>query len=461
MMMKEKEIPAHIFRAYDVRGVFGEDFTAKIAENIGKAFGTHLGIGKKVCVGKDPRHSGDVIKNAFVSGLVNVGCNVVLVDMLPIPVLSFLTWKNEYDAGVYISASHNPPEYNGIRFRSKYGHGYLYSDTNMMAILRERKFRKIRLDEIGYIKKYDREAAMNEYLEYIRKNLDIKRKIRIVLDPGNGSACVAQDLYRGVGCEILGINTKADGNFPGRGAEPTEKTLEGASKLVIKANADFGVGFDADADRGIIIDNFGRVVPAEKVAIIIAREMVKAKKEKGKIVAGFDCSMLIEKECAKLGIEVIRSRVGDIFVANAVKEQHAMMGVEHTGHFFLPMFQYSDDPFTMSLKLAEILSKTNKRLSEIADRIPDYPHYSKSFDCADDTKFSVMEEIKIELGKEGYSLDLTDGIRILTVDWTVLIRASNTQPLIRLYIQTVTRNLTGLVERFEPKLAEIINRSRK
>jgi len=460
-MMHEKEVPAHIFRAYDVRGVFGEDFTAKIAEDIGKAFGTHLGLGKKVCIGKDPRNSGDIIENAFVSGLVNVGCNAVLVDMLPIPVLSFLTWKKGYDAGVYISASHNPPEYNGIRFRSKYGHGYLYSDTNIMAILAEKNFRKIRPDEIGYIKEYSREVAINEYLAYIRKNLDIKSKIRIVLDPGNGSACVAQGLYRGVGCEIWGINTKADGNFPGRGAEPTEKTLEGASKLVVVANADFGIGFDADADRGIIIDNLGRVVPAEKVAIIIAREMIKVQKEKGKIVAGFDCSMLIEKECDKLGIEVIRSRVGDIFVANAVKEHQAMMGVEHTGHFFLPMFQYSDDPFTMSLKLAEILSKTNKRLSEIADRIPDYPHYSKSFDCADDTKFSVMEEIIVELGKEGYSMDLTDGIRILTDNWVVLIRVSNTQPLIRLYVQTAAGNLSELTEKFEPKLVELINRSGK
>jgi phosphomannomutase len=138
-----------------------------------------------------------------------------------------------------------------------------------------------------------------------------------------------------------------------------------------------------------------------------------------------------------------------------------MMGVEHTGHFFLPMFQYSDDPFTMSLKLAEILSKTNKRLSEIADRIPDYPHYSKSFECADDTKFSVMEEIKIELGKEGYSMDLTDGIRILTDNWVVLIRVSNTQPLIRLYVQTAAGNLSELTERFEPKLVELINRSGK
>ena len=457
-MMKEKEIPAYIFRAYDIRGIFGEDFTAEIAEDVGKAFGTHLGLGKKVCIGKDPRNSGDIIENAFVSGLVNVGCNAVLVDMLPIPVLSFLTWKKGYDAGVYISASHNPPEYNGIRFRSKYGHGYLYSDTNIMAILGEKKFRKIRPDEIGYIKKYSREVAINEYLEYIRKNLDIKRKIRIVLDPGNGSACVAQGLYRGVGCEIRGINTKVDGNFPGRGAEPTEKTLEGASKLVVIDNADFGIGFDADADRGIVIDNFGRVVPAEKVAIIIAREMIKAQKEKGKIVAGFDCSMLIEKECAKLGIEVIRSRVGDIFVANAVKERHAMIGVEHTGHFFLPMFQYSDDPFTMSLKLAEILSKTDEKLSEIVDQIPDYPHYSKSFECADDTKFSVMEEIKVDLGKKGYTMDLTDGIRILTDDWTVLIRASNTQPLIRLYVQTAAGNLSKLTKRFEPKLVELINK---
>lgn len=442
-----------IFRAYDIRGVFGEDLTEDIAEDIGKAFGTHLGTGKKVCIGRDPRHSGDAIENAFVSGLVNVGCNATLVGMLPIPVLSFLVWKKGYDAGIYISASHNPPEYNGVRFRSANGHGYLYSDTDIKAIFEEKRFRR---NGAGYVEKYSRALAMDEYLGYIRGNIDIDRKVKIVLDPGNGSACVTQDLYREIGCEVLSINTEINGNFPGRGPEPSEETLEEASELVVEANADFGIGFDADADRGIIIDNLGRIVPAEKVAIIIAREMKNVQKGERKVVAGFDCSISIEKECAKSGIDVTRSKVGDVFVANEVKKHHAILGVERSGHFFLPMFQYSDDPFIMSLKLAEILASTDEKLSEIIDQIPDYPYYSRSFECKDDMKPTVMKRMEKELRDE-FTLDLTDGIKILTDDWMILIRPSNTQPLIRLYIETAAGNLDELIYRFEPMLVETIN----
>lgn len=448
-----------IFRAYDIRGIFNKDLTPAIAKDIGSAFGTFMGMKegeKEVCVGKDPRESGEAIEEAFVSGLVDTGCNVTLVGLIPLPILSFFVWQ-KHDAGVYISASHNPPEYNGIRFRDDDGVGLLYTDTPVMNIFAKKEFRKGK----GNIKKYSGEKAKNEYLEYIRSKISLNKPIKIIFDSGNGSACAVQDIYQKLGCDVIPINTAPDGKFPGRGAYPSEETLKEARDLVIEEGADFGIGFDADADRGIIIDDGGRVVPPEKIAIIIAKRIGK---EKCKIVVGFDCSMIIEKESEKMGIEVIRSKVGDVFVANTVKKYGAVIGVERAGHFFLPEFHYFDDPFAMSLKLAEMLSESDKKLSDILENIPDYPYYSKSFECAEDKKIEVMKKI-VEKFKEDYyssSLDLTDGIKVLAEDFMILIRASNTEPLIRLYIEDTRGRgkLEEIVGETEEKIEELINNRR-
>ncbi|MHC1636462.1 MAG: phosphoglucomutase [Candidatus Methanospirareceae archaeon] len=442
-----------IFRAYDIRGIFGKDLTTEIAKDIGSAFGTHMiDIGaKEICIGKDPRKSGDVLEGAFVEGLVNTGCNATLVGMVPLPVLSYLVWR-KYDAGVYISASHNPPEYNGIRFRGDDGAGLLYTDTNIKDFFDKKEFKKGK----GEIKRYSGEKAKEEYLKHIKSKIEIKREVKIVYDAGNGSACVVYDLYQKLGCEIIPLNIVPDGDFPGRGAYPSEETLKEARDLVIDEEADFGIGFDADADRGIIIDDTGRVVPPEKIALIIAKD-----RGEGKIVAGFDCSMIIERECEKMGMEVIRSRVGDVFVADAVKKSGAMIGVERSGHFFLPEFHYFDDPFVMSLKLAEILSKKDEKLSSMVDRIPDYPYYSRAFECPDDVKFEVMKEIKEELRKEFGSLDLTDGIKVLRKDFMILVRPSNTEPLIRMYVEVAEGDLEELVKETEERVKEVIKRKSK
>ncbi len=174
---------------------------------------------------------------------------------------------------------------------------------------------------------------------------------------GNGSACTMASFYQKLGFDSIAINNTMDGLFPGRGPAPNEESLRPACREVLKKNADYGVGFDPDADRGIIIDDLGRVLPPEKVAIIIARARYKPG---DLVISGFDCSMILERELEKDGIKVKREKVGDVFVANRVKNSGAVLGVERSGHFFLPEFQYSDDPFAMSLALGEIISQGRK-----------------------------------------------------------------------------------------------------
>lgn len=439
-----------IFRAYDVRGIYGTEVTDKVVQRIGKAFGsyirttfgseTHCG---RISLGRDTRKSGPLLQSAFLKGVLSTGCSVDSYEVIPIPVLSYLAYANRQkanrqDAVAYISASHNPPEYNGVRFRTEYGHGLLYHETPMMEFYHKGDF----ILGTGCEIKCSSNKAVEDYAKFLEKKVELKKKLKIVLDAGNGSSCIIGPLYNKLGLDVVMVNGNMHGDFPGRGPNPTEESLRNACKMVKENNADYGVGFDADADRGVVIDNDGRVLPPEKVAIIIARHRYGPK---DLVISGLDSSMILERELEKDHIKVMRVRVGDVFIANRVKNEGAVLGVERSGHFFLPEFQYSDDPFAMSLALGEIISK-GETLSVLADQIKDYPYRQKSIRLKEDP-LKVMTRLKIALAS--LEPDTTDGLKITTESYSVLIRPSNTEPILRLYIETTGTDMEELEKRFD------------
>jgi phosphomannomutase / phosphoglucomutase len=425
------------FRAYDVRGIYNTEVTEELVEKVGSAFGSCF-EGGIVSLGRDTRVSGPSLQAAFIKGVQSTGCDIESYGIIPISVLSFITWVESLDAGSYISASHNPPEYNGIRFRTGDGYGMLYQETKIMEYFRDGKFRS----GSGHVSERDPGKALDRYGDYISQKLNFDRQLKVVLDFGNGSACSMGSIYEKAGLKIIEVNETMDGLFPGRGSSPTEKSLRGASQIVSKNKADFGVGFDADADRGLIIDDLGRIISPEKVAVIIAKRRYKPG---DLIISGFDCSMILERELKPAGFIVQRERVGDVFIANRVKNSGAVLGVERSAHFFLPEFQYSDDPFAMSLALGEIISKGEK-LSVLADEIPDYPYEQISLHLNEDPA-GVMLRLQEALAK--MEPDTLDGLKITTDTYSVLIRPSNTEPILRLYIETMGGDMAELKERFE------------
>lgn len=426
-----------VFRAYDVRGVYGTDLNEELARRVGLAFGSYA-AGDRVSLGRDTRISGPSLEKAFLEGVLGTGCEVHSYGIIPIAIISYVTREDRLRAAAYISASHNPPEYNGIRFRTGDGYGLLYHDTDIMKFYRDGDF----LSGKGHVTARRPEEAIERYRQYVAKKLHFSRRLKVVLDMGNGSACTMGSFYRNLGFEPVILNGEMDGGFPGRGPAPSEESLRLASEKVVQSGSDYGVGFDPDADRGIIIDDRGRVIPPEKVAIIIAKRRYKPG---DLVISGFDCSMILEKELEKEGIKVARERVGDVFVANRVKNSGAVLGVERSGHFFLPEFQYSDDPFAMSLALGEIIS-AGERLSVLADQIPDYPYIQKSIHLREDPA-SVMARLKERLS--GEEPDTTDGLKITTSGYSILIRPSNTEPIIRLYVETTGNDMNELTERYE------------
>jgi phosphoglucosamine mutase len=450
----------HIFRAYDIRAIFNQEITAETVTKIGMAFGTYLGGKGRVLVGRDPRTSSEIMEQAFVSGLASTGCDVYVTGLVPIPVANFKVLKGGFDAGVYITASHNPPEYNGIRFRHGDGSGYTDENMEVRDIFLKGEFKLASWDRVGRIVQYPSETTLKEYSDFLKKRFEFKKPFKVVLDSGNGAASLAApQLFRDLGAEVSTIHSYPDGTFPGRPSEPNDRTLTDLKAAVVSMGADFGVGYDGDSDRCAFVDDQGRTCQTEKIGIIISRDILD-REGPGNIIANVECSKIVEEEIPKSGGTVQRVRVGDVFVAEAIKEHSALFAMETSAHYFMPEFYIFDDPMAVSLRLGEILSRSEKKLSELMDEIPSYPKMAEKFSCPDGIKFQVMDRIIENLKAKGASLDLTDGARVIFEDGWALLRPSNTTPLIRCTVEAdndarVEELLKEMKEEFEEAMRDV------
>ncbi len=428
MASSEKFDLASIFRAYDIRGVFGEQLTEEVATALGVAFGEFLGKNKAVVVGRDVRLSGERLRNALISGLVS-RCDVTDVGVVPTPLLYFATNRLAKDAGIMITASHNPPEWNGFKlFKQR---GCIYGEE--MA-----QIRKIaeRVNLEGFERKAGRiishEGILQEYEDFVLHKVRVEERLRLVADTANG-ACglLVPTLFKRLGCSILTLNEKPDGRFPSHLPEPKEETLGELMKRVVEEEADFGVGYDGDGDRAVFVDDAGRMIPGDVVLLIFAKDALE-RRSGGTVVYELSCSMAVEEFVKALGGVPVVERVGHVFIMDRMIAEGAVLGGETSGHFYFPEVHGMDDAVFASLRMAEILSKTGKRLSEIVDSLPKYPSvHERNFSCPDRLKFGVVDRLTARFRDAGLDVLDIDGVKVLDEDGWVLLRASNTEPLIR------------------------------
>jgi len=448
MAMREQE---KIFRAYDVRGVVNVDLSPEVMARIGMAFGTHLGGNAKVCVGHDGRTSSELLERAFISGLVSTGCQATSVGLVPIPTSNFATMYRKFDAGAYITASHNPPEYNGIRFRHADGTGYTQENEAVKEQFFKGDFKKAAWNSLGKIEEADTQEVIDQYIEFILDKTKFKGSLKVALDPGNGvSTLTAPALFRKLGAQVEMVNERIDGTFPGRSPHPTEKNLQALQELVKKTGAAFGAAYDGDGDRVVFVDELGRPAQVEKIGIIISKWMLQNKKG-GRIIANVPCSMIVEEEIEKAGGEVMRVRVGDVFISEAIKKHGAIFAMEISAHFFVPTYWFFDDPVLTTVKLAEVLAAQKVPLSKLLDAIPSYPIIEKEVHCPDAIKFRVVDKLVEHHKHMGDRVDLTDGLKVLYADGWGMVRPSNTQPAVRLFAEARTR----------PRMEEIVTHLEK
>lgn len=447
-----------MFREYDIRGVFNAQLVPETISKIAMAFGTYLEGSGEVIIGRDSRVGSEIIEGILSYSLASIGCDATSVGMVPISVANYAMWKNKPKAGAVITASHNPPEYNGLRFRHSDGTGYTAENKIIRDIFFSGRFLKREWNQIGKVLSIPSRVTLTDYSGYLLDRVKTDRKLKVVLDPGNGAASVvAPQLFRDLGFEVVTINDQPDGTFPGRDPDPSaegKEALRDLSKLIVRTKADLGVAFDGDGDRAVFVDEKGRIAIPEKIGIIFAKEYLS--KKKGRIVANVSCSMVLEDELSKVGGQVIRVRVGDVFITEAIKAHKALFGMEISSHFYFPDFYPFDDGVLASIKMAEILSHSNEQLSEQLDGIESYPSLRENIECPDNVKFNVIERIKNKYMKEGYRIDLTDGIRVVLDDGWVLVRPSNTEPKIRITVEGRTKEISEmLLSKFKTDVMDV------
>ena len=425
----------HIFRAYDIRGIFGEDLTEEVATRIGAAFAKFLDD-KSVVVGRDARISGEKLRDALVSGLVS-RCKVTDVGMIPTPLLYFAATTLKIDAGIMVTASHNPPQWNGFKaFRGQTGSIY---GKDMETIRDYAKQLNPKTLGKNSSKATLHEGIIREYQDFVQTKIHLERKLNVVADTANG-ACglVAPILFERLGCKILTLNKEPDGTFPAHLPVPKAETLGELMKEVVKRRADFGVGYDGDGDRAVFIDEKGNLIPGDLTLMIFAKEILE-KNRGGKVVYELTCSMAVEEYVKKHGGIPIVERVGHTFIMDKMIGENALLGGEKSSHFYFADVYGMDDGTYASMKMAEILSKTDQKLSEIVAALPKYPSvYEENFEVPDTKKFAVIEKVRSQFKEHGLKTLDIDGVKLIQKEGWVILRASNTEPVVRVSAEAKT-----------------------
>jgi len=441
------EVNPRIFREYDIRGVVDRDLTPDIVERLGQGFGTYMANQGhfKLVVGRDGRLSSKALSEALIQGLISTGCHVVDIGICPTPVYYFSLFHLNKDGGMVVTGSHNPPEFNG--FKVSVGKTTIFGEEiqNLRRLIESGQFAvgKGDLSEIEMIRPYQ---------EYIQENIRLNKKIRVVIDAGNGTAgAVAGPLLRDLGCEVEELYCEIDGRFPNHFPDPTiPGNLRDLIDRVKKIRADVGIAYDGDADRIGVVDDKGDIIWGDQLMVLFAREILKDKKG-ATFVAEVKCSQNLFADIEQHGGRAIMWRTGHSLIKEKMREERAVLGGEMSGHiFFADRYFGYDDAIYASCRLIELLSKTDQKLSQLLSDVP------KAFitpeirmDCPDEIKFGVVEKVKEELRKEYPIIDV-DGVRVKFGDGWGLVRASNTQPALVLRFEALSEKrleeIRGLIE---------------
>ncbi len=438
------------FRAYDVRGVYGKDLNEEIAERLGKAFGTFLGSDKRVGVGRDVRLSSNSLHESLVKGLISVGCEVTDFGELPTPLLYFGTWYRKLSGGIMITASHLPPEWNGFKITGSTG--IILSDGTGLEKIKEIFFKGgFSKTKIG---KVSNDKIINDYVDFVSSKIKLKSKFKIVFDFGNSvTASVVPSISKKLNQDSKFINKELDGTFPNRASEPSEESLQGLKKKVLEEKADIGIGYDCDGDRVAFVDEKGRIFASGNITIpLLATHMLLQNPGK-KIVYDITCSSAVGDYIKKLGGEPVIVRVGHSYCASEVLRQNALFGGQYSGHTAFPEVNCADDAIFGSLKIIEAMSWSGKKLSTLVDDIPAYfTSKLREIKCDDSLKFGIIETIKAKVKSLPYKIIDIDGVLLFDDRGRVLIRASNTGPVIKVNAEGKTRGICDFFQKLGEKL---------
>lgn len=421
---------AGIFKAYDIRGVYGEALNKEMGYKIGLAFSNLIGAGKTICCGKDGRSHSDELQGAFIDGVRDGGTNVVNIGLCTTPTTYYACFTGKYDGSAMITASHNPGKYNGLKFcrNDAIPVGYAGGIDKMEASINDESLKKA--DTRGELSEKDYKDA---YLAFLKEHVNFEKKFNFVVDAGNGmGGFLIKDFLDIVGQEARELYWDLDMSFPNHEANPLDfTTLVDLQNSVKENNADFGVAFDGDADRCFFVDDLGEVVPADILTTLIATDVLK-KEGSGTIVYDIRSSRVVAEQVSALGGTPELCRVGHSFMKARLREHNGPFGGELAGHFYFRDFAYADSAYLTMVVVMNIIDAAGKPLSEL---IAPFKKYAPSGEINFKTEKADMFIETADQKFPGGEKLTVDGVRLDFEDWWFSLRKSNTEPLLRLVVE--------------------------
>ncbi len=445
----------HIFREYDIRGLAEKDFDEDFARLLGKVHGTTISDkgGSRVAVGRDCRLTSDLYAEAVIDGLLSAGLQVYDLGVCPSPLLYFSLFHLDLDGGVQITASHNPSEYNG--FKLCLGKDTLYG-SQIQETRTEMEGSKFRERSGGKRQSY---AIIPPYQEHLLRDIKaLVRPLKVVIDAGSGVAGpVAPPIARRLGCAVWEIACIMDGTFPIHHPDPTDpENLEDLIRKVKEEKADLGIAYDGDGDRIGVIDERGNILWGDELLILFSRDVLKSHPG-GIVISEVKCSQNLFDQISQHGGVPIMWKAGHSLLKAKMKETHAILAGEMSGHmFFADRYFGYDDAIYASMRLLELLARTNQPLSALLADLPQLASTPEiRVDCPDEKKFDIAERAKDYFRRHYDTIDV-DGVRVQFPEGWGLIRASNTQPALVLRFEAKTpaklKEYRGIIEK---KLKEL------
>ena len=422
-----------LFGTSGIRGIANREVTSELALKVGLALATYIENGNFL-VARDTRVSGEMIENALTAGILAGGANANKLGIAPTPALAFLTKKHGLNAGVMITASHNPPEYNGIKIFNSDSTGLNEKQQEEIEkIMEHENFRLAEWNKIG--KCVDVKYWIKDYIHQILGSLSFKKSWFVVIDPGCGAtSAVAPFIFRELGCKVRALNAQPDGFFPGRSSLPDRESLKPLGSVVRELKADVGIAYDGDGDRVVFIDENGNFVSLDQSLALYAAYVIE-KNRGGTVVTHVEASMCVEDTVEKLGGKVLRTKVGDVSIANAMKNCGAVFGGEPCGAWIHPEHHFCPDGILSSVLFLKMLDEKDAKLSELISQVPSYPILREKVECPNNFKETVMRKVESKIAEvfPDFKDKITvDGVRLSLSDGWILIRPSGTEPVIRI-----------------------------
>lgn len=438
MAMNIKDLNPAIFRSYDIRGIYPKDINKEVAELIGNAIGSIvLEDSKKsnptIVIGRDMRIGSPDVSEGLITGLVKQGINVVDIGLVPVDAVYFAVGKHEYDAGIMVTASHNPKDYAGLK----------------MVLKGTRWLRGI--DVLEYIKRHEDEFEnsskgviterniWDDYIAHVHSFVDLKsiKPFTVVIDAGNGMAGKAiPQIMKDTPIKVIEVDFELDGSFPNRDSNPlAENVTEKTAAIIEQEKADFGVLFDGDTDRLIFVDEKGKKVKADTGLIILAQHLLK--KEPGKTVSyNAICTKAVPEIVESVGGRAVRTPVGYVHVCKAMQDHDGIIGGEVSAHYSFAKNYYADSGMAALMLMLEIVSEDDRPFSELVNAHMPY-HRADEVNLEIEDKQGVIEAIKLRY-KDVAEIDELDGVTCHFDDWWFNVRPSNTEPLLRITVEAQT-----------------------